>query len=90
MGCFHYPVLRQPCKGATVHVHIFGTKKDVLDETMMNLSRITSPTLIIWGRQDAILALKQAYYAKEKISNSKLHIIEQCGHMPNFWEARWV
>ena len=70
-------VLRSMCT-------IFGTKKDVLDETMMNLHRITSPTLIIWGRQDAILPLKQAYYAKEKISNSKLHIIEQCGHMPNF------
>ena len=64
--------------------NIFGIKKDVLNETLMNLHRITSPTLIIWGRQDAILPLKQAYYAKEKISNSKLHIIEQCGHMPNF------
>jgi 4,5:9,10-diseco-3-hydroxy-5,9,17-trioxoandrosta-1(10),2-diene-4-oate hydrolase len=70
-------VLRSMCT-------IFGTKKDVLNETMMNLHRITSPTLIIWGRQDAIIPLKQAYYAKEKISNSKLHVIEQCGHMPNF------
>jgi pimeloyl-ACP methyl ester carboxylesterase len=65
---------------------IFGVKKDVLKETMVNLHRITSPTLIIWGRQDAIIPLKQAYYAKEKISNSKLHIVEQCGHMPNFEE----
>jgi 4,5:9,10-diseco-3-hydroxy-5,9,17-trioxoandrosta-1(10),2-diene-4-oate hydrolase len=64
--------------------NIFGIKKDVLNETLMNLHRITSPTLIIWGRQDAIIPLKQAYYAKEKISNSKLHVIEQCGHMPNF------
>ena len=63
---------------------ILGVKKNILNETMMNLHRITSPTLIIWGRQDAIIPLKQAYYAKEKISNSKLHIIEQCGHMPNF------
>jgi 4,5:9,10-diseco-3-hydroxy-5,9,17-trioxoandrosta-1(10),2-diene-4-oate hydrolase len=70
-------VLRSMCT-------IFGTKKDVLNETMTNLHRITSPTLIIWGRQDAIIPLKQAYYAKEKISNSKLHVIEQCGHMPNF------
>ena len=64
--------------------NIFGIKKDVLNETLMNLHRITSPTLIIWGRQDAIIPLTQAYYAKEKISNSKLHVIEQCGHMPNF------
>jgi 4,5:9,10-diseco-3-hydroxy-5,9,17-trioxoandrosta-1(10),2-diene-4-oate hydrolase len=70
-------VLRSMCT-------IFGVKKDVLKETMVNLHRITSPTLIIWGRQDAIIPLKQAYYAKEKISNSKLHIVEQCGHMPNF------
>jgi pimeloyl-ACP methyl ester carboxylesterase len=64
--------------------NIFGIKKDVLNETLMNLHRITSPTLIIWGRQDAIIPLIQAYYAKEKIPNSKLHVIEQCGHMPNF------
>jgi 4,5:9,10-diseco-3-hydroxy-5,9,17-trioxoandrosta-1(10),2-diene-4-oate hydrolase len=64
--------------------NIFGIKKDVLNETLMNLHRITSSTLIIWGKQDAILPLTQAYYAKEKISNSKLHVIEQCGHMPNF------
>ena len=63
---------------------ILGVKKNILNETMMNLHRITSPTLIIWGRQDAIIPLKQAYYAKEKIPNSKLQIIEQCGHMPNF------
>jgi pimeloyl-ACP methyl ester carboxylesterase len=70
-------VLRSGCT-------IFGLKKNVLNETMMNLHRITSPTLIIWGKQDAMVPLKQAYYAKEKISNSTLHIVEQCGHMPNF------
>lgn len=70
-------VLRSGCT-------IFGLKKNVLNETMMNLHRITSPTLIIWGKRDAIVPLNQAYYAKEKIPDSKLHIVEQCGHMPNF------
>ena len=70
-------VLRSGCT-------FFGLKKNVLNETMMNLHRITSPTLIIWGKQDVMLPLKQAYYAKEKIPDSKLHIVEQCGHMPNF------
>ena len=70
-------VLRSGCT-------IFGLKKNVLNETMMNLHRITSSTLIIWGKQDAMIPLKQAYYAKEKIPDSKLHIVEQCGHMPNF------
>jgi pimeloyl-ACP methyl ester carboxylesterase len=70
-------VLRSGCT-------FFGLKKNVLNETMMNLHRIASPTLIIWGRQDAIIPSKQAYYAKEKIPDSKLHIVEQCGHMPNF------
>ena len=70
-------VLRSMCT-------IFGVKKNILNETMMNLHRIISPTLIIWGKQDAVIPLKQAYYAKEKIPDSKLHIVEQCGHMPNF------
>lgn len=70
-------VLRSGCT-------IFGLKKHVLNETLLNLHKIISPTLILWGRQDAIIPSKQAYYAKKKMPDSKLHIVEQCGHMPNF------
>jgi 4,5:9,10-diseco-3-hydroxy-5,9,17-trioxoandrosta-1(10),2-diene-4-oate hydrolase len=70
-------VLRSVCT-------IFGPRKDALQNTMFNLDKITAPTLIIWGKQDAVLPVKHAYFAKERIPNAHLHIFEQCGHMPNF------
>jgi 4,5:9,10-diseco-3-hydroxy-5,9,17-trioxoandrosta-1(10),2-diene-4-oate hydrolase len=69
-------VLRSVCT-------IFGPRKDALHSTMFNLDKITAPTLIIWGKQDAILPVKHAYFARGRIPNAHLHIFEQCGHMPN-------
>jgi len=63
---------------------IFGPRKDALQNTMAHLDKITAPTLIIWGRQDAVLPVAHAYFAKEKIVNSQLHVFDQCGHMPHF------
>ncbi len=51
---------------------------------MSNLHKITAPTLILWGKDDEIVNVEQASFAKEKIPNSQLHVFEQCGHMPNF------
>ncbi|MFB3925195.1 MAG: alpha/beta fold hydrolase [Syntrophales bacterium] len=70
-------VLRSMC-------NIFGVNKQALSYILSNLHRIKAPTLIIWGRQDAVLPLKHAFTALEKIPGSELHIIEECGHMPNF------
>jgi 4,5:9,10-diseco-3-hydroxy-5,9,17-trioxoandrosta-1(10),2-diene-4-oate hydrolase len=70
-------VLRSMC-------NIFGPRKDILHSTILNLGKITAPTLIVWGKQDAVLPVEQAYFAKERIPNSQLYIFDQCGHMPNF------
>ncbi len=63
---------------------IFGGSADVLDPIIKNLGNIGVPTLIIWGRQDRILPFKHACFAAEKLPNARLHIFDQCGHMPNF------
>ena len=63
---------------------IFGPRQDALHNTMSNLHKITASTLIVWGKQDAVLPLEQAYFAKERIPNSQLYVFDQCGHMPNF------
>jgi 4,5:9,10-diseco-3-hydroxy-5,9,17-trioxoandrosta-1(10),2-diene-4-oate hydrolase len=61
-----------------------GPREDVLNNTMPKLHKITASTLIVWGKQDALLPVEQAYFAKERIPNSQLHVFDQCGHMPNF------
>ncbi len=46
------------------------------------LHRVKAPTLIVWGEDDALVS---AVYAKEfadRIANSRIEIIEDCGHVP--------
>jgi pimeloyl-ACP methyl ester carboxylesterase len=40
------------------------------------------PTLIIWGKQDAVTPLIVGELYKQKIAGSKLVAFDQCGHLP--------
>ena len=40
------------------------------------------PTLIIWGRQDAVIPLSAGEAYHKAISGSKLAVLDQCGHRP--------
>jgi len=40
------------------------------------------PTLIIWGRQDAIVPLSAAEVYRESIRGSRLVVLDNCGHHP--------
>ncbi len=46
------------------------------------LRRLRLPSLIVWGRQDAIVPLSCAEVYHQSIRGSKLAILEQCGHAP--------
>jgi len=63
---------------------IRGGRADVLDPIIKNLDNIKIPTLIIWGREDRLFPVGHACFAREKIPDSYLYILDQCGHMPNF------
>jgi pimeloyl-ACP methyl ester carboxylesterase len=47
------------------------------------ISQITQPTLIIWGRQDKILGVRDADRFQQTIRQSQLVWIENCGHVPH-------
>jgi len=47
------------------------------------IKSIQTPTLIMWGREDYWIPLKDAYRFKEDITNSELKIYDNCGHVPN-------
>ena len=42
----------------------------------------TLKTLIVWGREDAIVPISAGDAYQEAIAGSQLHIIEECGHSP--------
>ena len=56
----------------------------VLGEDISDIfSRISVPTLLIWGEKDGITPLEHAYFMKEKIPGAKLEIIPNVTHNPH-------
>ncbi|WP_088891078.1 alpha/beta fold hydrolase [Leptolyngbya ohadii] len=47
------------------------------------LSQLQPPTLILWGRNDRILGIKDAPRLQQAIPRSQLIWIDQCGHVPH-------
>lgn len=47
------------------------------------LDQIKQPTLILWGKEDRILRIGDAYKFKDAIAHSKLIWIQDCGHVPH-------
>jgi pimeloyl-ACP methyl ester carboxylesterase len=65
-------------------VNLRGAREEILGPIMNNLQKITQPALIIWGEKDRVLPLKHAFFAKERLRDAKLEIMEGCGHIPFF------
>ena len=49
------------------------------------MHRITAPTLIIWGKDDGLISSAYAQEFADRIADSRVEIIEGCGHVPQ-WE----
>jgi pimeloyl-ACP methyl ester carboxylesterase len=52
---------------------------DALDNRLRMINR---PTLVIWGRDDKLIPLSFGERFHQEIANSRLQIIDNCGHMP--------
>jgi len=46
------------------------------------LHRISASTLIVWGRQDALIDVSYAEEFARLINDSKVAVIDECGHIP--------
>ena len=47
------------------------------------LPRVSSPTLIIWGRDDAIIPRECGELYRRAIPGAELVVLDECGHMPH-------
>ena len=54
-----------------------------LEEITSRYKNIRVPTLILWGRQDKIIPLRIGQQLHEAITNSRLIVLESCGHIPH-------
>lgn len=59
---------------------LLGLKKSIL--TQETLGKISSPTLIIWGKDDKVIPIENAIVFSKSIKNSKYVAMEKCGHTP--------
>ena len=46
------------------------------------LAKVRTPTLLVWGRQDAIMPVECGELYGRALSNSTLKVIDRCGHSP--------
>lgn len=59
-------------------------KEDFLND---QLGLLKKRTLIIWGREDGLLPISDAYKFNKAIAGSRLIIFENCGHVPQLENA---
>lgn len=59
-----------------------GLKPTLLQEIRDCAHQIRMPTLIVWGKQDRVLPVKQLEVAREKIPHARTYIFDECGHAP--------
>ncbi|MGV0739782.1 alpha/beta hydrolase [Mycobacterium syngnathidarum] len=51
-------------------------------EGCLQLDRITTPVLLIWGRRDPLLSVRGAHMVLDAVPESKLIVFDDCGHCP--------
>jgi pimeloyl-ACP methyl ester carboxylesterase len=85
---YHYPWYFKPFTGS-IYRELGARRMNELvasieanDFLVEELSRLTMPVSIIWGKQDVAISLKSVEVLKKFISHSTVHLIDQCGHVP--------
>ena len=52
------------------------------------IHRITAPTLVVWGKQDALISSAYAAEFGRLIPHSRVEILDQCGHIPQLEQSQ--
>jgi pimeloyl-ACP methyl ester carboxylesterase len=54
-----------------------------VDALTIKYKRIRTPTLIIWGKEDRVVPLEIGERLNQDIPNSRLVVVDRCGHIPH-------
>jgi pimeloyl-ACP methyl ester carboxylesterase len=77
---------QEKCKVSKLDAHkykgLYDNNLNLLNDMTEKSKKINVPTLILWGKEDKILSVKNAYALNKYIKNSKLIIFDNLGHMP--------
>lgn len=53
------------------------------DAIIKRIPKIRIPTLILWGDNDPVIPREHGHRFNKEIQNSKLEVIQECGHVPH-------
>jgi 2-hydroxy-6-oxonona-2,4-dienedioate hydrolase len=56
------------------------------DNLPQDLSRVSMPVLLIWGKDDRIVPLAYGRALKDRLPHAELVVIDDCGHLPHIEE----
>ena len=81
---------------ASLHLQMPGWKEALIAFTKSGgynflsdkSSQISMPTLVLWGRQDKILGVKDAARFEADLTDGTLVWVEACGHVPHLEQAK--
>ncbi|MFQ6082202.1 MAG: alpha/beta fold hydrolase [Candidatus Aminicenantia bacterium] len=68
-------------------VNLKGLRSEIYQPLIEQISTLKIPTLIVWGKEDKIIPVSQAHLGHKLIENSKIHIFDRCGHVPQIEKA---
>jgi pimeloyl-ACP methyl ester carboxylesterase len=51
------------------------------------LARLTQPTLLVWGREDRLVALSGSRRVMRQVPHARIVVLERCGHVPMLEQA---
>ena len=75
----YFDMLRAPgVRGAILE----RSNQTIYTDPVPRLKAIKAPTLLIWGEQDQLISVDNAYLFKQDIKNSQLFILPNVGHIP--------
>ena len=61
-----------------------GQRQEIWERTRSLLKTLSQPTLFIHGKQDAVVPAQQSIEAQAITPDSKLMLLDDCGHTPQF------
>ena len=77
----------KPLRMADAHYAMRETARQIIPPDFAELAQkyrhISVPTLILWGREDRIVSLANGEHLHHAIPNSRLVILDRCGHIPH-------
>lgn len=89
----HFPAImlrygKQPATQAAVvstvrsGLNFWGVRPSLLAHSLGGLNANLPPTLILWGKQDALFPVRHAEEAQRRLPTIRLHLFDACGHNP--------